>query len=103
MKRAVNGGLFAGGRMYPVNMRGATSGQRFVRFLGLENSRNRNANGVRVRSLQKAALTRSSTSTKSYSSRKKTVSPSGSKHHAGLNISVHANVNLLNPEQFESV
>src|SRR5580698_5672076 len=99
LKRAESGGLFVGGRMCPVNMRGATSEQRFVRFLELENSRNRNAHGVPVRSLRKAALTRSHTSTKLYTSRKKTVSRSASKHHAGLNISVSANVNLLNPER----
>src|SRR5208282_2354022 len=99
LKGAVSGGLFAGGRMYPVNMRGATSEQRFVRFLGPENSQSRNANGVPVRSSRKAALTRSSTLTRLCSGRKKTVSRSSSKHHAGLNISVNANVNPLNPER----
>ena len=71
LKGVVNGGLFAGGRMFPVNMRGATCEQRFVRFLGSENSRNRNANGAPVKSLPKAVLTLSSTSTKLYKQQKK--------------------------------
>lgn len=99
LKGAENGGLFVGGRMYRVDISGATCEQGFVRFLEPENSRHRNANGVPVRSLRKAALTRSSTSTKLCSHRKKTASRSSSKHHAGSNISVNANVNLLNPER----
>ena len=73
LKGVESGGSFAGGRMCSVNTNGATSGQGFVRFLELENSRNRNADGVPVRSLRKVALTRSNTSTKLHSSRKKTV------------------------------